>query len=96
MALKSMTGFARTDGSHGDARWHWEIRSVNGRSLDLRLRLPPGLERLEPRVRTLCQEKLVRGNCTVSLAVKRDVGQLEIRLNESALGEALAVADHSV
>jgi uncharacterized protein (TIGR00255 family) len=95
MALKSMTGFARTDGSHGDARWYWEIRSVNGRSLDLRLRLPPGLERLEPQVRALFQEKLVRGNCTVSLTVKRDAGQLEIRLNESALGEAMAVAEQA-
>ena len=95
MALKSMTGFARSDGSHGDARWHWEVRSVNGRSLDLRLRLPPGLERLEPQVRALCQEKLVRGNCTVSLSLKREAGQLEIRLNETALSEALAVAEQA-
>ena len=95
MALKSMTGFARTDGSHSAARWFWEIRSVNGRSLDLRLRLPPGLERLEPQVRALCQEKLVRGNCTVSLTVKREAGHLEIRLNESALSEALAVAEQA-
>ena len=47
MTLQSMTGFARTDGVHGDTSWFWEIRSVNGRSLDLRLRLPSGLERLE-------------------------------------------------
>ena len=47
MTLKSMTGFARTDGLHGETSWFWEVRSVNGRSLDLRLRLPSGLERLE-------------------------------------------------
>jgi uncharacterized protein (TIGR00255 family) len=92
MTLKSMTGFARTDGVHEDTSWYWEIRSVNGRSLDLRLRLPLGLERLETAVRGLCQERLARGNCTVSLGVKRDTGQMEIRLNETALGQALAVA----
>ncbi|ODS00948.1 hypothetical protein AUC68_13585 [Methyloceanibacter methanicus] len=95
MTLKSMTGFARTDGTHEQTRWFWEIRSVNGKSLDLRLRLPVGLERLEPRVRARCQEQLVRGNCTLSLAVKRDVGQMEIRLNEAALSEALAVAEQA-
>ncbi|MDJ0512314.1 MAG: YicC/YloC family endoribonuclease [Methyloceanibacter sp.] len=95
MTLKSMTGFARTDGTHGATRWFWEIRSVNGRSLDLRLRLPPGSERLEPRVRACCQEQLVRGNCTVSLTLKREAGQLEIRLNEAALREALAVAEQA-
>lgn len=95
MTLKSMTGFARTDGTHEQTRWFWEIRSVNGRSLDVRLRLPSGLERLEPPVRARCQEELVRGNCTISLALKRDAGQMEIRLNEAALGEALAVAEQA-
>jgi uncharacterized protein (TIGR00255 family) len=95
MTLKSMTGFARTDGTHEQIRWFWEVRSVNGRSLDVRLRLPSGLERLEPRVRARCQEQLVRGNCTISLALKRDAGQMEIRLNQAALGEALAVAEQA-
>jgi uncharacterized protein (TIGR00255 family) len=92
MTLKSMTGFARADGAHGETSWFWEIRSVNGRSLDLRLRLPSGLERLETGARSLCQERLARGNCTVSLGVKREAGQMEIRLNEMALAQALAVA----
>lgn len=95
MTLKSMTGFARTDGTFEDTRWFWEIRTVNGRSLDLRLRLPSGLERLEASVRTLCQQRLVRGNCTLSLGVKREAGQMEIRLNEAALGEALGVAQRA-
>ena len=95
MTLKSMTGFARTDGTHEQTRWFWEVRSVNGRSLDVRLRLPSGLERLEPRVRARCQEQLVRGNCTISLALKRDAGQMEIRLNQAALGEAMAVAEQA-
>jgi len=95
MTLKSMTGFARADGVHGDTSWFWEVRSVNGRSLDLRLRLPSGLERLEAGTRSLCQEKLARGNCTVSLAVKRETGLMEIRLNEAALAQALAVAERA-
>jgi uncharacterized protein (TIGR00255 family) len=92
MTLKSMTGFARTDGVHGDTSWFWEIRSVNGRSLDLRLRLPSGLERLEAPVRAHCQDRLARGNVNVTLGVKREGGQMEIRLNETALAQALAVA----
>ncbi len=85
MTLKSMTGFARADGVHGDTSWHWEARSVNGRNLDLRLRLPSGFEGLEIRARGLAQEKLARGNCTINLWVKRESGQMEIRLNEAAL-----------
>jgi uncharacterized protein (TIGR00255 family) len=92
MTLRSMTGFARADGVHGDARWYWEARSVNGRSLDLRLRLPAGLERLEIGARALCQEKLARGNCTINLSIKRDAGGMEISLNEAALAQAKAVA----
>jgi uncharacterized protein (TIGR00255 family) len=95
MTLKSMTGFARADGMHGDTSWHWEARSVNGRNLDLRLRLPSGFEALEIKARTLAQEKLARGNCTINLWVKRESGQLEIRLNEAALRQAQAVAERA-
>jgi uncharacterized protein (TIGR00255 family) len=95
MTLKSMTGFARADGVHGDTSWHWEARSVNGRNLDLRLRLPSGFEALEIKARGLAQEKLARGNCTICLWVKREGGQLEIRLNEAALCQAQAVAERA-
>ena len=95
MTLESMTGFARSDGVHGDTSWFWEVKSVNGRSLDLRFRLPSGLERLEAGVRSLCQEKLARGNCTINLTVKRETGQTEIRLNETALAQAQAVASRA-
>jgi len=95
MTLKSMTGFARADGGHGDTSWHWEARSVNGRNLDLRLRLPSGFEGVEIRARSLAQEKLARGNCTISLWVKRESGQMEIRLNETALRQAQGVAERA-
>ena len=95
MTLKSMTGFSRTDGVHGETNWFWEVRSVNGRSLDLRLRLPSGLERLEAGTRSLCQETLARGNCTINLGIKREAGKMEIRLNDVALAQALAVAQRA-
>jgi len=95
MTLKSMTGFARADGVHGDMSWYWEARSVNGRSLDLRLRLPSGFERLEIGARGLAQEKLARGNCTINLGLKRETGQMEIRLNEAALTQAKDVAERA-
>src|ERR1044072_6381950 len=90
-----MTGFPRAEGVHGDTSWSWEARSVNGRNLDLRLRLPSGFEALEIRARGLCQEKLSRGNCTINLAVKREGKQAEISLNEAALVQAQEVGDRA-
>jgi uncharacterized protein (TIGR00255 family) len=95
MTFKSMTGFARADGVHGDTSWSWEARSVNGRGLELRLRLPSGFEALEIRVRGLAQEKLARGNCTLNLSVRREAGRTEIRLNEAVLAQARAVAEQA-
>ena len=51
MTIQSMTGFARCDGAHGACTWHWEAKSVNNRGLDVRLRLPPGYDAVEPKVR---------------------------------------------
>jgi uncharacterized protein (TIGR00255 family) len=95
MTIKSMTGFARSDGVCGDTRFHWEARSVNGRGLELRLRLPPGFEALEIKTRALCQEKLNRGNCTINLTIKRETGQFELRLNEAALCQAMTIAERA-
>src|SRR5512134_1175444 len=93
MMIRSMTGFARTDGTTGDLTWHWEVRSVNGRGLDVRLRLPPGFEALEPAVREAVSKRLSRGSVTVSLSAERSGGWVEIRLNEVALEQVLAAAD---
>ena len=95
MTLKSMTGFARADGVHGDTSWHWEARSVNGRTLELRLRMPSGFEGLEITARSLAQQKLARGNCVINLWIKREIGHAEIRLNETALQQAKAVAERA-
>ena len=91
MTIKSMTGFARADGAAGSLSWHWEVRSVNGRGLDVRLRTPPGFEGLEPRVRDIVGKRSVRGSVTVNLSVRRAYGQTQIRLNEAAVQQVLEV-----
>ena len=68
MSIKSMTGFARAEGAHEGAAWHWEVRSVNGRGLDVRLRLPSGSELLEPKVREAVARHVTRGSLTISLS----------------------------
>lgn len=93
MTLKSMTGFARREGSSGNATWHWEVRSVNGRGLDVRLRFPPGYEALEPKVREAASKRLTRGSVSVNLAVGRQSAQNEIRLNEIALAQVIKASE---
>jgi len=93
MTIKSMTGFARTAGAVGPVGWHWELRSVNGRGLDIRLRVPPGFEGLEPRIREAVTRRVSRGSLTVNLSVKRTHGQTEIRLNEIALRQVMAAIE---
>jgi uncharacterized protein (TIGR00255 family) len=88
-----MTGFARTEGTIASASWHWEVRSVNGRGLDLRLRLPAGLEYLEPRVREAVGRHVSRGSINITLASERSGATAEFRLNERALAEVMRASD---
>ena len=60
MSLISMTGFAETHGTRGSMRWRWEVKSVNGRGLDIRLRTPPGFDSIEPAARMLAAERFRR------------------------------------
>ena len=85
MPVKSMTGFGRATGQDGDASWSWEIRTVNNRGLDVRLRLPAGLEGLEPRLREALGERIKRGSCTAGLALNAPAMTGAFRLNESLL-----------
>jgi uncharacterized protein (TIGR00255 family) len=85
MAVDSMTGFGRADGSALRFTWVWEVRSVNGRGLDLRLRLPPGFDALEPKARERVQASLSRGSVTLNLTVKRSSGSATIRVNREAI-----------
>jgi uncharacterized protein (TIGR00255 family) len=90
MTLRSMTGFARADGMAAGYRWTWEIRSVNGKGLDLRLRLPPGFDRLDPPARERCARSLTRGNIQSTLSLVNDAPGSRIKINEEVLGEVLA------
>lgn len=91
MTLQSMTGFARSEGTSGRNRYAWELRSVNGKGLDMRLRLPPGLERLEPDVRRLISEKFSRGNLQATLTLTVAETKVEAVLNRDALAAVLAL-----
>jgi len=86
-----MTGFARAQGAQGAWRWHWEVRSVNARGLDLRVRLPEGFEALEQPVRVLAAERVTRGSMTAALTVDAGPARGVVRVNEEALGQVLAI-----
>ncbi|MDZ7602532.1 MAG: YicC/YloC family endoribonuclease [Hoeflea sp.] len=85
MAIQSMTGFARREGEAESCRYVWELRSVNGKSLDLRLRLPQGFEALEQPVRKAAAAVLARGNLQVTLSVSATGAAVEAVVNEAAL-----------
>ncbi len=88
-SLTGMTGFGCAEGALGPASWTWELRSVNGRGLDVRVRLAPGFEALEPAVRAALKDKLARGSVTVNLSTRRDAGQAARKVS---LARARAVA----
>ena len=93
MALRSMTGFARVDGSDAGANWHWEIRSVNGRGLDVRLRLPQGVERVEVPARAMVAKKLTRGSVSLQLYLRRASTAPTVTVNEDALTQILELSE---
>ncbi len=85
MALSSMTGFARGHGVSGSYAWAWEVKSVNGKGLDLRLRLPPGWDAIEVPARALAAEKLARGSVQANLTVERSGVLPVVRVNTAVL-----------
>ena len=91
MGVFSMTGFARTEGEADGISWAWELKSVNSRSLDLRLRLPPGFDGLEPALRASLARLCRRGNVSANLSVNRTVPPT-IRINREMLAQIIALA----
>ena len=89
MALSSMTGFARGHGVAGTYAWAWEIKSVNSKGLDLKLRLPPGWDAVEAGVRTRASEVLARGSVFANLTVKREGAPPVVHVNEPVLAAVL-------
>ena len=90
MTLSSMTGFARGHGVSGPYAWAWELKSVNAKGLDLRLRLPAGWDAVEIPARSRAAEVLTRGTVYGTLTVERQGVVPIVRINEPVLAAALA------
>jgi uncharacterized protein (TIGR00255 family) len=90
MALSSMTGFARGHGVTGAYGWSWELKSVNAKGLDVRLRLPPGWDAIEGPARAHAAEKLSRGTVYGNLTVERKGVAPTVKVNEPVLAAVLA------
>jgi uncharacterized protein (TIGR00255 family) len=87
MSLASMTGFARAQGASGPWRWTVEIKCVNAKGLDLRLRVPPGFDRIEAEARARLAKVLVRGTAFATVAAQREGATLAPRVNKDLLGQ---------
>lgn len=92
MALSSMTGFARSNGASGPYTLEWELKSVNAKGFDLRLRLPPGWDELEAFAKKRAGEVLSRGTVYANLNVKRANAVSTIKINEDVLNSIVKVA----
>ena len=86
---QSMTGFAAGSGEHDGLRWAWDLRGVNGKGLDLRLRLPDWIEGLEPLVRAATVRRITRGNVQIGLRISGAGEEAAQELNETALRHLL-------
>jgi uncharacterized protein (TIGR00255 family) len=93
MALSSMTGFARVQGAAGVHGWSWELKSVNAKGLDLRLRVPPGWDAVEAPARAHAAAALARGTVYAKLTVIKQGGVPSVRVNEPALAAVLATLE---
>lgn len=89
-----MTGFARAEGEHAGQRWIWELKSVNGRGLDLKLRLPPGFETLEQPVRTAASQTFKRGSIQAALTLARDTGAAApVKIDMALVGKLIEAGE---
>jgi uncharacterized protein (TIGR00255 family) len=88
--VASMTGFAQADGESLGISWVWEVKSVNGKALDLRLRLAPGFDALEPQLRAMVAQRFRRGNFSANLTVTR-TAPAAVRINRETLAQLLGL-----
>lgn len=93
MMIHSMTAFASRSGALGPVSWNWEMRGVNARGLDLRLRLPDGIDGLEQKLRAALTEALARGNVTVNLRLTREESAQPLVVDEAQLDRVLMALD---
>ena len=88
--VNSMTGFAARQGDLGAVSWNWEIRSVNARGLDIRLRLPEGMDAVEAPLRKAIAAKIGRGNVTLTLRMQRAEGAGNVALDTAQLSRVIS------
>jgi uncharacterized protein (TIGR00255 family) len=93
LLIASMTGYARAQGSDERRRWVWEARSVNGRNLEIRCRVPQGFDRLENMARSAVGGRLKRGNVSLTLTLASDRTNKPLRVNRTLLGELGVLVD---
>ena len=93
MTLVSMTGFTRTSSALDAYHWTWEIKSVNGKGLDIRLRLPNGFDDLERPLRASMGERLSRGSCFVTLTLQQETSAQSLKVNQDVLSAVLAAME---
>jgi uncharacterized protein (TIGR00255 family) len=94
LSVASMTGYARAEGRDAQVSWVWEAKSVNGRGLEMRCRLPSGHDALEVAAREAANRKLKRGNIQLSLNVTRIAEAPAMRVNQELLGQLLTLVDN--
>ena len=82
-----MTGFARVAGEADWGSWAWEAKSVNGRSLDMRVNIPPGFEALDPAMKLAAKTHFARGSLQISLRIDLTGGEESLRVNSGALNQ---------
>lgn len=92
MAVRSMTGFARAEVETDAGSFVWELRAVNGKTLDVRYRLPQGLEHLEGELKRLVSATVTRGNLQANLQWRREPGVARLVVNEEMLARVLAMS----
>lgn len=93
MSLSSMTGYARASSALDGLHWQWEIKSVNGKGLDIRCRLPPGFETLDLPVREIAQKHVKRGNIQIGLAADHGGAEQQLAVNETVLEQLLQLSE---
>ncbi len=91
--IASMTGYSRAQGSDDRRRWVWEARSVNGRNLDIRCRVPQGFERLENPARTAVGGRVKRGNVSLTLTIASERLSKPLSINRTLLAELGALVE---
>ena len=93
MPLASMTGYGRAEGADAQVGWAWEARSVNGKSLEIRCRVPTGLDRVESQARVLVGKQFKRGNINLTLTMARGAAAMPFRINRELLRLAMQTMD---